>query len=68
MYFTLTRILGIISTILTGTLSLISFLVYASGLQENSKCEFCQFMLLPGIIFFIFFYQVYILYSQKISI
>ncbi len=55
MKFTKERIVGIISTLLTGSLTLVSFFVFFSGFKQDSKCEFCSIMLAPGIIFFVFF-------------
>ena len=66
MKFTKTRIIGLVSTLLTGSLTLISFFVFISAIRQESKCEFCSIMLFPGLIFLMFFTTgLYTLFSKE---
>jgi len=54
---------------MTGLLTILSFLVFFSGLREESRCELCDLMLIPGVVFFIFLLSgLYTLFSSELNL
>lgn len=61
-----TRIFGLVNSLMTGSLTFISFYVFSGVFIKDSRCEFCGIMLTPGIIFFAFLViGLYTLFSSE---
>jgi len=57
------RILGLINTIITGAVTGFVLATYISGMEENSRCEYCSMMIYPSMVFMILLFPgVYTLF------